>query len=121
MSFLSIVSASAALVLIGGCAENLPETPPRQLTGSPFHYPEELWDAGVEGETLVRIYVTTEGTVDSAEVEKTSGYAAFDSAAIVGAYDLRFEPALRGDEPASVWVLLPVEFDLPMDSASSGL
>ncbi len=109
------------ILLIGGCGEDLPETPPRQLSGSPFHYPEELWDAGVEGETLVRLFVTAEGAVDSARVETTSGYAAFDSAAIVGAYDLRFEPALRENEPAAVWVLLPVEFDLPADSASSGL
>lgn len=121
MNFRNLASATTALLILWGCGENLPETPPRQLSGSPFHYPEELWDAGVEGETLVRLFVTTEGAVDSAEVETTSGYAAFDSAAITGAYDLQFEPALRGDEPAAVWVLLPVEFDLPADSASGGL
>ena len=100
-------------ILSSGCAEELPETPPRQLQGSPFHYPEDLWDAGVEGETLLRLFVTQEGGVDTVRVERTSGYAAFDSAAVIGARELRFEPARRGLEAVSTWVLLPVEFDLP--------
>ena len=111
-------AAAAAVLLLGACAEELPETPPRQIVGSPFHYPEELWDAGVEGETLLRLFVTEGGGVDTARVERTSGHAAFDSAAVMGARDLRFEPALRGEQPISVWVLLPVQFDLPQaDSA----
>ena len=107
---------SLLLLLAAGCGEELPETAPRQLSGSPFHYPEDLWDAGVEGETLLRLFVTEGGQVDSARVERTSGYAAFDSAAVEGARDLRFEPARRGDAPIAVWVLLPVQFDLPADS-----
>ena len=116
---MSKISSGVLLVslILGGCAEELPETPPRQLTGSPFQYPEELWDAGVEGETLLRLFVTTEGGVDTIRVEKTSGYAAFDSSATAGARDLRFEPARRGPEPVGVWVLLPVQFDLPTNDA----
>jgi periplasmic protein TonB len=101
----------AAALLIAACAEDVPETAPRQLAGSPFHYPEELWDAGVEGETLLRLFVTEGGAVDSVEVERTSGYESFDSAAVRGARELRFEPGLRGDTPVGTWVLLPVQFD----------
>lgn len=109
------------LALTASCADEVPETPPRQLPGSPFHYPEELWDAGVEGETLLRLFVTEGGSVDTARVERTSGHAGFDSAAVAGARDLRFEPARRGEETVSVWVLLPVQFDLPgADSAGTG-
>lgn len=104
-------------LLAGGCAEELPETAPRQLAGSPFHYPEELWDAGVEGETLLRLFVTPEGGVDSTQIERTSGHPAFDSAAVGGSHDLRFDPATRGDQPVGMWVLLPVQFELP-DSAT---
>ena len=110
----------ASLVALSACAEELPETAPRQLEGSPFHYPEELWDAGVEGETVLRLYVTEAGSVDSVRVEKGSGYAAFDSSAVLGARDLRFDPAKRGPEPMGAWVLLPVQFDLPAtDSADA--
>lgn len=108
------------MIFLCACGEQVPQTPPRQLSGSPFHYPEELWDAGVEGETVVRLFVTANGTVDSASVETSSGYAAFDSAAVTGAYDVRFEPARSGQEAIDVWVLLPVEFDMPSDSAPGG-
>jgi periplasmic protein TonB len=116
-----LTALSLLLLLGGGCAEEVPETPPTQLAGSPFHYPEELWDAGVEGETLLRLFVDPEGAVDSTRVERTSGYPAFDSAAVEGARDLRFEPARRGEEAVGAWVLLPVQFDLPAaDSAAGG-
>jgi periplasmic protein TonB len=108
------------LLPLWGCQEELPETAPRQLQGSPFHYPEELWDAGVEGETLLRLFVTEVGQVDTARVERTSGYPAFDSAAVEGARDLRFDPARRGEVPISVWVLLPVQFDLPEADTAAG-
>ena len=101
---------------LAACEEAAPITPPRQMPGSPFHYPEELWDAGVEGETILRLFVTKQGRVDSARVEQTSGYEAFNSAAVLGAGDLRFDPARRDTLPVAVWVLLPVEFELP-DSA----
>lgn len=111
-------AAILAMALAAGCAEQAPETPPRQLAGSPFHYPEQLWDAGVEGETLLRLFVNDAGRVDTARVERTSGHAEFDSAAVAGAQDLRFEPALSDQEPIGVWVLLPVQFELP-DTADS--
>jgi periplasmic protein TonB len=109
-----------ALVL-SSCSQAPPETPPRQLPGSPFQYPEALWDAGVEGETLLELYVSQTGTVDSARVNRTSGQAEFDSAAVRGAHELRFEPARRGEDSVAVRVLLPVQFHLQqMDSSARG-
>jgi protein TonB len=100
----------AALPLAGCEREPVVETPPRQLSASSFQYPEDLWDAGVEGETVLRLFVTPAGTVDSTRVERPSGQAAFDQAAVQGARELRFEPARRGQEPVGAWVLLPVQF-----------
>jgi len=98
--------------LVTACSD-APEVPPRQISESPFHYPEALWDAGVEGETLLEIHVSDAGSVDSARVERTSGHAEFDSAAVNGASLLRFEPAQRRGESVPVRVLLPVQFQLP--------
>ena len=111
-----------ALLALGvvGCAEQVADVPPRQLPGSPFQYPEDLWDAGVEGETLLEIHVSAEGLVDSARVERSSGYAAFDSAALTGARDLRFDPARRGEDPLAVRVRLPVQFQLSAESPVAG-
>ena len=106
---------------VAGCENEEPvqETPPNQISQSTFQYPEELWDAGEEGETTLRIFITATGAVDSAEVEETSGYEAFDSAAVEGAHRLRFEPPMRGDQPTSGWFLLPVQFE--MDAAQAGV
>lgn len=104
-----------AFVLLGlsACEEAEPITPPRQMPGSPFHYPEELWDAGVEGETVLRLWVNAEGAVDTVQVDRTSDYPAFDTAAVNGAGDLHFEPAKQAGAAVGAWVLLPVQFDLP--------
>jgi len=104
---------------VTGCTEAAPEVPPRQLSESAFQYPEELWDAGIEGETVLEIHVSATGTVDSARVEQTSGYAAFDSAAVEGARVLRFDPARRGNDSVAVRVLLPVQFHLPSSDSLS--
>ena len=110
------------LTLLGACAgEPEPVVEPRQLSESPFHYPEELWDAGVQGKTVLQIFITERGTVDSVRVEGPSGHEAFDSSAVAGARELRFEPARQGGEPLAVWRSLPVEFTLgaAADSAAA--
>ncbi|MGH7457468.1 MAG: energy transducer TonB [Longimicrobiaceae bacterium] len=101
-----------ALLQAGCGGEPPPEVPPRQTSPSTFQYPEELWDAGVEGETSLRVFINEQGRVDSTRVEESSGYPAFDSAAVQGAGRLAFEPARRGEQPVGVWVLLPVQFNL---------
>jgi TonB family protein len=99
----------AALLLACGAEPPLEE--PIPLThDSPFRYPIELWDAGIEGETLLRVRVTRTGGVDSAYVDVSSGHAQFDSAAVAGARDLRFAPARQGDKRIDAWVRFPVRF-----------
>jgi len=73
-------------------------------------YPLNLWDQDIEGETLLRVLVTEGGSVDSVEISESSGYSAFDSAAVAGAIDLRFNPATQDGESIEVWVTLPVQF-----------
>jgi TonB family protein len=85
--------------------------PPTPLYGDvPIEYPLQLWDADVEGETLLRVRVTEMGTVDSVEVLEASGYPAFDSAAVRGALQLRYSPARRGGERLTVWAEVPIQF-----------
>src|SRR5829696_9103876 len=115
----TLVALALCLAVPAACQRKpVIETEPVALTPLSFQYPEELWDAGVEGRTVLRILITEQGTVDSARVETPSGYAAFDSAALAGTSGLRFEPARRDGTPVRKWVLLPVEFDIaPADSA----
>lgn len=117
---ITFVSWLAGGLLLGGsgCGDAPPATPPRQLSASTFHYPEEMWDAGVEGETLLKLFVSDQGGVDSVRVEQASGHAPFDTSAVEGARELRFEPARRGDEAIGIWVLLPVQFRLDGNAAA---
>jgi TonB family protein len=101
----------AAPVLLSACGSPEEVEDPVPLYGEiPIEYPLELWDLDVEGETLLRVRVTELGEVDSVEVIETSGYPAFDSAALRGARQLRYTPARRGERRVSVWAKVPVHF-----------
>lgn len=84
---------------------------PTPLYGDvPIEYPVQLWDQDMEGETRLRVWVTDTGLVDSVEVMESSGYAAFDSAAVAGAKQMRFSPARKRGERIAVWAEVPVRF-----------
>ena len=82
---------------------------------SPVEYPVPLLEQGIEGRVLLRMYADTHGTLvpDSVRVAESSGYPALDSAAVVGAKNLRYSPALRRGRPIEGAFLQPVHFRSP--------
>lgn len=103
-----LLSAALLHTACGGEGEIEQPTP---LYGEvPIEYPLQLWDQDMEGETLLRVRVGDTGAVDSVVVVESSGYAAFDSAAVAGAWDLRFTPARQDGERIRVWAHVPVRF-----------
>jgi TonB family protein len=102
----------AALLAMPACAQtDEPMVRPATLPGqSPVRYPVGLWDAEVNGETMLMVRVTEHGDVDSAYVLQSSGHADFDTAAVRGARQLRFSPGLRGQRPVPMWTRLPIRF-----------
>jgi TonB family protein len=103
--------AMAVMLLLPGCGGEGQIQQPAPLYGEvPIEYPLQLWDQDREGETLLRVRVTDTGTVDSIEVLQSSGYAAFDSAAVAGARKMRFNPARRNGKRIEVWAKVPVHF-----------
>ena len=115
--------ALASQVLgVGGLFDRLrggQHLPTLQSGELPFRYPVDLWREGVEGEVLLRIHVTALGTVDSVEIELSSGHAGLDSIALHGARQLRYEPAMEGEQPVAVWATLPVRFTRSSDAGST--
>jgi TonB family protein len=98
-------------LLTGACVGDQPIEQPTPLFGdATVEYPLELWDAGIEGETVLRVLVSESGEVEDVEILESSGVARLDSAAVVGARKLRFTPARRGDKRISVWAEVPVQF-----------
>jgi TonB family protein len=79
---------------------------------SPFQYPADLYDQGIEGEVRLRLYVDSAGTVhaESTRVASSSGTAALDTAAVAGASQLRFAPAHRDGVPVGMTFHQPVIF-----------
>jgi protein TonB len=81
----------------------------------PFKYPPELYARKVQGNVTLRIHIDTAGRVlaESTTVVESSGYAALDSAAVVGSRVLRFRPAFAKGAPLAISVLFPVYFRHP--------
>jgi TonB family protein len=97
------------------------EEPPVALNADiPIAYPPGLYDRNVDGEVILRLFVDTAGKLvpESTRVAESSGYAAFDSAAVAGARDLKFAPAKRHGLPVATAFVQPVEFRHPVTDAS---
>ncbi|MND02709.1 Gram-negative bacterial tonB protein [compost metagenome] len=58
------------------------------------------------------MHVLADGRIGEVLVENSAGHPDLDEAAIGAVRGWRFDPARRGTEPVSMWVLLPVEFRL---------
>jgi len=107
----AIRGAIAVLCTAAGCGGEPVIDQPRPLYGEePVEYPLALWDAGVEGETVLRVRVTDTGVIDSIEVATSSGHGGLDSAAVSGVRDLRFDPGRQDGERTRMWATLPVVF-----------
>jgi TonB family protein len=93
-----------------------PDEPPQMLNESlPFQYPVAQYLNRTQGNVTLRLFVDSAGLVvtDSTRIERPSGIAAFDSAALAGVAALRFRPARRSGTPIAVAMLFPVHFRHP--------
>jgi TonB family protein len=112
------------LVVLSACGEGSADdssSDPALLTRElPFVYPPALYEAGVEGDVALRLYIDSLGLVvhESTTVAEPSGHAEFDSAAVAGAPYLEFQPARSEGARIGKTVVLPVKFRRPSaDSA----
>jgi TonB family protein len=59
---------------------------------------------------MIWFLIDGKGHVAVAQLGRTSGYEAADSAALMAARRFRFRPAQHNDQPVCAWVQLPVRF-----------
>ncbi len=98
------------------------EEPPVPINPvSPVRYPPALLAQGIEGRVLLRLFVDSTGQVipDSIRIAESSGYPALDSAALVGAPELRYSPALHQGRPIAAPFLQPVQFRGPRSRSAA--
>ena len=128
--------APLLVAAIAACTAPAPAAPPSDRTAeslagsdeppvalnanSPVTYPSSLGRERIEGTVLVRLFVDERGAVvpDSTRIAESSGYPALDTAALDGARDLRFAPALRRGTPVATAFLQPVHFRTPAPAAT---
>lgn len=76
------------------------------------YYPPLLRDAGIGGTVKVWFFIDTDGKVVNRQVNESSGYDAFDQAALKVADLMEFTPAYNRDKKVPVWVSLDVTFEV---------
>lgn len=81
----------------------------------PVEYPAALYQQGIEGRVLLKLWVDSAGKLneDSIKVAESSGYPAFDSAAVAAAPDLRFAPGRRNGVAVAMSFTQPIVFRHP--------
>lgn len=76
------------------------------------YYPPLLRDAGIGGTVRVWFFIDATGYVERTLVNESSGFEAFDQAALQVADRMRFTPAYNRDQAVPVWVSLDVRFEV---------
>lgn len=78
-------------------------------------YPPAIFMQGISGTVELRLYVDSAGQVvpESTTVQRTSGYAALDSAALAASPRLRYAPGRRDGRPVAMMFLQPIHFRHP--------
>ena len=96
--------ASVAPTLPGFSAAYLRNPAPR--------YPVAARRAGEQGTVTLRVLVLRDGLPARVDVEKSSGSAHLDAAALEAVKVWRFVPARQGTDAIESWVLVPIVFRL---------
>ncbi len=87
-------------------------TQPRYAENPKPQYPREAKKKGYEGEVLLRVEVLPDGGVGEIEVRRSSGHPILDRSAISAVRQWKFIPAKKGETPVTVWVNIPIAFQL---------
>lgn len=81
--------------------------PPR-----PAIYPPRARDLGQQGEALVRVRLTPDGSAAEILLWRGSGFEMLDHAALAAVRGWQFMPAIRNGHAVTAWVEIPIRFHL---------
>ena len=96
----------------GGVSRSGATDLPSYLQNPPPPYPEEARRAKQEGTALVWVGIGSDGNVTGVRIEKSSGYALLDQAAVETVGKWRFKPARMAGIAVSTEVMVPIRFQL---------
>jgi len=115
------IAVAAACASSPGERAGNAEAPPVALGEPAVEYPPALFMQGISGSVELRLFVDSAGQVvpESTTVQRTSGYAALDSAALAAAPKLRYAPGRRAGRPVAMTFLQPIHFRHPATTDST--
>ena len=87
------------------------------LDNPPPSYPMVARRMGMQGRVLLNVEVLADGRCGQIHVEKSSGYAMLDSAALQTVKAWRFLPASQAGHAVDKWFMIPVQFSLKGNAA----
>lgn len=88
------------------------EAKPLYLKNEPPLYPMIARREGYEGTVLMNVEVLSSGDCGRVEIIKSSGYSILDEAALKSVRKWKFKPARLRSTLVTVWVEIPIRFDL---------
>jgi TonB family protein len=101
--------ASVAVPQLAGTNEL---EPPTFANNRPPPYPVEAYRAGIEGEVLLRVHVSSTGQVESVSISRSSGHSILDVAARDAVKTWQGTPAQKNEQAVATVEYLPVRFQL---------
>lgn len=93
----------------------IPDSEPSAIaygTKTTVPYPKQSLINREQGTVILRVLVGADGTPQTIEIQRSSGYARLDHAARDAVKTWSFHPAMRGGAASSAWALVPVTFNL---------
>ena len=92
--------------------EVVQEAVPMYRKNPPPKYPRIARSRGFQGTVLLNVLVNEKGRAENLWVTESSGYRILDNAAIKAVKDWVFEPGTKANKKVSMWVKVPVRYQL---------
>jgi protein TonB len=96
----------------GAPAISLPSSEAHGLNNPKPAYPRASRRLNEQGQVMVRVFVTTDGSPQQGEIKTSSGFDRLDQEALRTVMRWRFVPGLRFGTPEAMWFNVPVNFVL---------
>jgi len=88
------------------------EAVPLYKNNPPPSYPRAARKRGWQGTVVLSVFVGEAGQVENLWVLNSSGYNLLDNSAVNAVRNWVFEPGMKGNKKVSMWVKVPIRFQL---------
>ncbi|HUX89992.1 MAG TPA: energy transducer TonB [Gallionellaceae bacterium] len=110
-------AVAAPSVATAAVADSEPEYKAAYLNNPPPQYPMVARRNGLQGRVLLSVEVLADGACGQISIQKSSGYAMLDNAALQTVKSWRFVPARQAGHAVDKWFMIPVQFSLKDNAA----